>query len=360
MDIAVPGRKIYIIAEIGINHNGSLENCYRLIEAAADAGCDAAKFQLFKAQMLYPRSAGILDWKDGGKKYSYDIYDASKRFEMPQEWIGKLMAYCATRKIDFLCSVSDKRCLDILLSTGLRTINCPSYAVTNIPFIEYCAKKGLGMILSTGGATLGEVEEAVSAVTGHHKKLTLLHCSISYPTELKECNMGVIDTLKIVFSGIGIGYSDHTKQVSKAAVQAVYLGAMMIEKHITLDKKMKGPDHFFALEPNELRMMVRDIRKAGTDLRKGSFRIDKTIYGKSSKVIYPQEKYLRDFAFMRLFAKRDIKAGESIGMSDIAVLRPGKKEHGLEPKYLNLFRNNRIVAKNDISFEDPITWDLIA
>ena len=128
---------------------------------------------------------------------------------------------------------------------------------------------------------------------------------------------------------------------------------------MTLDKRMKGPDHFFALEPGELNRMVKDIRKAETDLRSGSFRINKTIYGNSSKVVHPQEKYLRDFAFMRLFAKRDIRAGQKIRTSDINILRPGKKERGLKPKYLRLFEKNRVVAKSDISFEDPITWDLI-
>lgn len=355
----MPGRKIYIIAEIGINHNGSLENCYRLIDAAADAGCDAAKFQLFKAEYLYPRSAGTLDWKNRNKRYSYDIYKASEKFEMPMPWINKLINHCAEKKIDFLSSVFDKCCVDFLFSKGLRLIKLPSYTITNIPLVEYCAKKGLNIILSTGGATLGETEEAVLTVTKHNKNLSLLHCSISYPTELKKCNMGVIDTLKLAFPDIRIGYSDHTKQVSAAAVQAVYMGAVMIEKHITLDKNMKGPDHFFALEPDELKRMVKDIRKAAADLQKGNFRINKTIYGKTAKVIYPEERYLRDFAFMRLFAKRGIKAGQRIKPSGIAILRPGKKEHGLEPKYLRLFNENKIFAKKDILPEDPVTWGSI-
>ncbi len=351
--------KVYIIAEIGINHNGLLENCFRLIDSAAEAGCDAAKFQLFKAKYLYPKSAGRLDWTDNDKKYSYDIYEASARFEMPRAWIGKLTAYCKKKKIDFLCSASDRSCLDMLIAGGLRSIKIPSYAVTNIPFIEYCAKKRFRIFLSTGGATLGEVEDAVSTVKRYHDKLTLLHCSIAYPTDLRECNLGVIRTLGSAFPDLEIGYSDHTKEACAAPVQAVYLGARVIEKHITLDKRMKGPDHFFALEPDELKEMVAAIRKAGSGLKAGKCRIDKLIYGSSAKTTGEKEKYLRDFAYMALFANKDIKAGRRIGPSDIEILRPGKKKRGLEPKYLDLFKANKVTAKKDIFFEDPITWDCI-
>lgn len=352
---------VYIIAEIGINHNGNMDNCVRMIDAALDAGCSAAKFQLFRAETTYPRSAGAIEWKDRlNRKYRYDIYKASKKYEMPRNWINKLVRRCAERKIDFLCSVSDKRCLDILCSEGIGTVKLPSYATTNIPFIEYCAGRGLKMIMSTGGSMLGEVEEAVSAAAKYNARPSLLHCSIRYPTPLNRCNLGAIETLKMVFPDLSVGYSDHTRETSAASIQAVYLGASIIEKHITLDKNMKGPDHFFALEPRELKKMVMDIRKAETDLRRGCFEIDRIIYGNRSKVAYPHERYLRDFAFMRLFAGRDIKAGQVIRSSDIEILRPGKKGRGLEPKYLRLFEKNRVIARGDISFEDPITWDMIA
>jgi N-acetylneuraminate synthase len=213
--------------------------------------------------------------------------------------------------------------------------------------------------MSTGGATLSEVEYAVKIITKYHKNLSLLHCSLQYPTELKDCNLGVIKTLGYAFSGLSVGYSDHTAQVSIAAVQAVYLGAKIIEKHITLGKKMHGPDHFFALEPLELKQMVKDIRKAERDFKSGNFKIDDMIFGNSVKAISPQEKYLRDFSFTRIFAGRDIRKGERITVRDLSVLRPGNKLPGLEPKYLRLFEEYRIRAKKDLAFEDPVAWDCI-
>lgn len=171
--------------------------------------------------------------------------------------------------------------------------------------------------------------------------------------------MGVLDTFKYAFPNIKRGYSDHTEAPSDAPVQAVYLGANVIEKHITLDKKMDGPDHFFALEPNELRQMVDDIRKAEEDYKNQNFTINKMIYGSSEKICHNNEQYLRDFAYMTLFAKRDIKKGEIIKPKDLSILRVGKKTKGLEPKYLKLFEKNSVTASKNIEFEEPITWNLI-
>ncbi len=350
---------VYIIAEIGINHNGSIGNCFKMIDAAVEAGCNAVKFQLFKAKYLYPQSAGSLDWKDAEKEYSYNIYEAAERFELPEDWIDKLMNYCEQRKIDFLSSVSDKTGLDLLAKKGVKRIKLSSYAITNIPLIDHCAKTALPIIMSTGGATLSEVEEAVTTVSKYHNNLTILHCSIKYPTDLTDCNLGVIETLRCAFPTMDVGFSDHTIEISDAAVQAVYLGARVIEKHITRNKKMEGPDHFFALEPSELRKMVSDIREAEQACKRRDFTIEKSIYGSTAKTTYSHEKYLRDFAYMCLFSKRDIKEGEIITGEDIAILRPGKKERGLEPKYLRLFEGYKVTAKRNIVFEEPITWDAI-
>lgn len=351
---------MYIIAEIGINHNGSFGNCIRMIDAAADAGCDAAKFQLFRAATLYPKSAGKLEWKGRRGGYSYDIYGAVKSFELPYSWIDPLIAYCKKRKIDFLSSVFDVKDADILAGKGVKRIKLSSYTVTNIPLIEHCAKKRMSIILSTGGALLGEIEEAVDAVMRHHCRLSLLHCNISYPTAPRDCNLGIISMLGAAFPDLTIGFSDHTAGISEAAVQSVYVGARIIEKHITLDKKMAGPDHFFALEPHELKQMVGDIRKASAiAAKKRGIRINKIFYGNTAKIVGRNEKHLRDFAFMKLFAKRGIKKGDRIRRSDISILRPGKKAHGLEPKYISLFKDFVVTAKRDMSPEDPITWSSI-
>lgn len=350
---------VYIIAEIGINFNGSLENCLKMVDASIDAGCHAAKFQFFTANGMYPLSAGKLDWKDADKEYSYDIYEAVKTFELPPEWLDTIIPYCQSKNIDFMASVFDIKGLNYLVNKGMKVIKLSSYTITHIPLIEAAAKTGLPIMMSTGGATITETEEAVRCVQKYHNDLTLLHCSIKYPTALDEVNMGVLDTLKSAFPEVAIGYSDHTFEVSNAPVQAVYLGATVIEKHITLDKKMDGPDHFFALEPDELSKMVKDINEARFAYKNDNLSIDKKIYGSTEKICYEHEKYLRNFCYMTLFSARDIKKGEIIKVEDLSVLRPGKKKPGLEPKYLKLFEEHKITAKQNISFEDPIIWDAI-
>jgi N,N'-diacetyllegionaminate synthase len=350
---------IYTIAEIGINYNGSLENCYKMIDVAKKSGCQAAKFQLFSAKNLYPQSAGKLDWKDADKTYSYNIYDAVQKFELPQEWIDQLIKYCETLDIDFLASVFDLEGLKFMVEKGMKVIKLSSYTITHIPLIEAAAKTGLPIIMSTGGATLAETEEAVRTVQKFHNDLTLLHCSIQYPTELKDVNMGVLDTFAKAFPSVKYGYSDHTKEAADAPIQAVYLGATVIEKHITLDKTMDGPDHFFALEPDELNTMCNAIDTAYLNYQNKCISIDPIIYGNSEKICHPHEQYLRDFAYMTLFAKKSIPCGAQILPDDLIILRPGKKSRGLDPKYLDLFKNFTVIAKKDLHFEDSITWDAI-
>ena len=350
---------VYIIAEIGINFNGSLGNCYKLIDMAVNSGCSAVKFQIFSAKRLYPKSAGKIDWKDHKKKYSYDIYEAVKKFELPEEWVDKLVFYCSKKSIEFIASVFDVDGLNVMVKKGMRTIKLSSYTITNIPLIKAASKTGLPIIMSTGGATIGETEEAVNTVLMYHSNLTILHCSIQYPTELKDVNMGVMDTFSKVFPNIKIGYSDHTKEPSDAPVQSIYLGGSVIEKHITLDKQMEGPDHFFALEPNELTQMVTDIRQAEVNYGCNNFHIDEMIYGCTQKICHKHERYLRDFAYMYLFYNKEIKQGEIINSDDIFILRAGKKGKGLAPKYLDLFKKHRISASKDVKFEDPVHWNTI-
>jgi N,N'-diacetyllegionaminate synthase len=351
--------KTFVIAEIGINHNGSIGNAFRMIDAASNAGCHAAKFQLFTAKNLYPKSAGRLDWHDNVKKYSYNIYEAVESFELPLNWIDKLMAHCKRAGVEFISSVFDEKGMMELIHRGLKKIKLSSYTITNLPLIEVAAKTELPIIISTGGATLGEIEDAVNVIRTFHDNIALLHCSIKYPTELKDCNMGVLDTFKFAFPNILRGYSDHTCEVSDAAVQSIYLGGSVLEKHITLDKNMEGPDHFFALEPQELKKMVSDIADAEVHYTRNKIKIDPVIYGSSEKQTYKHEKYLRDFAYMTLFSKKSIKKGEVISPNDIAILRPGKKEIGLLPRYLKLFQEHRIIAKRDIQIEESLNWDAI-
>lgn len=350
--------KTYIIAEIGINHNGSLDNCRKLIQAAAEAGVDAVKFQTFSAKTLYPRSAGKLQWRDNEKHYEYDIFEAVEGFELPRHWIETLIASCSRANVDFISSVFDVDGLRFLVDHGMRIIKLSSYTITHLPLIEACARTGLPIVMSTGGATLAETEEAVNVVRRHHNRLVLLHCSLQYPTALEDCNLGVMETLGHAFPDVGIGYSDHTREISAAPVQAVYLGGGIIEKHITLGKDMEGPDHFFALEPHELKQMVDDIRKAERDTGRSVMK-NPHLYGSSAKICHPHEKYLRDFSYSTLFARREIRKGDRIRPQDLAVLRPGRKKRGLSPKHVYLFEKYTIHATRDIAFEDSINWDSI-
>ena len=349
----------YIIAEIGINHNGSLENCLAMVDAAADAGCDCAKLQFFKASSLYPHSAGRLDWKDDKGAYDYDIYEAVESFEMPEEWLEPVVRRCEERGLDASASVFDLPAVDYLLERGVRTLKLSSYTITHLPLIEYCASKKVPLVMSTGGATLAEVDEAVRTVLAHHSDLALLHCSIQYPTPLDKCNLGVIETYRKAYPDLRVGFSDHTAEPENAPVQTVLLGGSVIEKHITLDKAMPGPDHFFALNPTELKRMVAAVRQAEKDAAQGSAVIDAAMYGSSSRMVYEHERYLREFCYMTLYAGRDIAMGEAIRPEDLRVLRSGKKQPGLEPKHLRLFHEHRVTAKRALRFEEPLGWDHI-
>ena len=339
-----------IIAEIGINFNGEIELAKKLIDIASSAKCDFAKFQLFRADSFYPKSAGKLDWFDGKKKYSYDIYEAVKNFELPFKWLDELVKYSNKKNIKFLASVFNFDDLEIYKSLGLDSIKLASYSITNIPLIEEVAKTGMHIFLSTGGSFLGEVDEAVRLIRKYHNNFTLMHCSIAYPTPLDKVNMGIIETFKNAFN-CEVGYSDHTAEIYEAPLQAKLLGASVIEKHITFDKNANGPDHFFALDEEELKIMVEKLKKS-------DIKLDKKIYGSTQRICYPHEEYLRNFAYYQLFVNRDIKKGEIITQKDISILRRGKKEKGLKPKYWNLFENG-VTSTCDLKKEDVLTWDKV-
>ncbi|MBN2053203.1 N-acetylneuraminate synthase family protein [Candidatus Woesearchaeota archaeon] len=368
-EISVEGKKIgrnnpcFIIAEIGINHNGSMELAKKMIDVAAEAGCDAAKFQAFTAKTLYPKSAGTLDWQDkDGKKYSYPIYDNVKSFEMPYSWIPELKKYCEDKGMIFFASISDEESGDIFEKYGVQLLKTTSYAITHIPLLEHLAKKNIPLIISTGGSTLDEVRQAYNAVRKYHDKIIILHCVIKYPAPLPSINMNVLDTLRKEFPEAIIGYSDHSAEPIDAPVAAIYKGADVIEKHITLDKKMKGPDHFFAVEPDELKEMVMAVRDAEAKMKAGEadkISFNHVVLGTAEKKCVKEEEYLRKFAREFIFAAKPIKKGAVIKKSDLMVLRPGKKVRGLAPKELFKITGGNYAAARNIAKEDSITWKLI-
>lgn len=352
--------RVTLIAEIGINFNGDFDTGLALIDAAAEAGCDAAKFQVFAAAALYPRSAGELAWQDQSGAYAYDIFEAVRRNELPRAWVAPFMDHCERRGIEFLASAFSADDARFLVESGVRRLKISSSSVRNLPMIDACAALGVPLIVSTGGSRLGEIEDVVETVFRHHRRLTLLHCSLQYPTPPQDCHLAAIRTLASAFPETTVGYSDHTADPVAAPVQAVVLGARVIEKHVTLDRRMAGPDHFFALEPEALAAMVGAVRETEACLAAGGApALDPVLLGSSAKTVTTGERYLRDFVANQLFARRPIARGEVIAAADLAVLRRGQKGDGLAPGYLALFDAHRVRAARDIAAEEPVDWGCI-
>ena len=318
------GEPCFIIAEAGSNHNGSLEQAKRLIDVAVDASADAVKFQLFRASKLYPKAAGRSDYL----KLDRSIYDIITDMEMPYEWLPKLAAYCDDKKIIFLSSVFDEESVDIL-DPYVPASKIASYEMTHLPLVRHIAKKGKPVIISTGTANLEEVDETVEAffATGN-KDLMLMQCTASYPAPVGSLNLRAIITMKEAFQ-VPVGLSDHSRDPFVAPMAAVALGANLVEKHYTLSNHLPGPDHPFALEPSELCEMVQKIRDVTQSL------------GTGEKAAQPVEGELRAFARRAIFAVRDITEGEILTPDNIAVLRCGELEAGLEPKHYDMVVTKR-------------------
>lgn len=351
--------KIEVIAEIGINHNNDLEKAFELIEVAKRSGAKIAKFQYYKADYLYPKSAGEIVWKDDDGEYRYDIYESSKQFELADEWVEKLIEKCDLCNIEFMSSVFHKKGLDFLLSKGMKKIKISSSNITNIPLIEYCARKKLPIYISTGGANLSEVYDAVDTILQYHDQIILMQCNLNYPAKLDQVNLGVLETFKYAFPDVKLGFSDHTREVFQASVQAVYLGATVIEKHITYDKNASGPDHFFSLEEDDLKLLVKKLDDAYEAKQAGCYKIDMDMYGRSEKKCLDYEDHGRSFGYTSLFANRLIKKGSLINDENVSVLRVANKERGVSPNFFKVLGNYSVFASRDIDIEEPIKIDMV-
>ena len=339
----------FIIAEIGINHNGIFDNAIKMIDAAKEAGCDAVKFQAFKAEKMYSKKAGKMKFNN----LVYPIYERVKTFELPLDWVPKLKKYCDSKKIIFFSSVCDEESADTIDKFS-DCFKLTSYSINHPSLQTYVAKKGKPIIFSTGGAKLEEVKEALNNIKKDNNQIAILQCTIKYPCPLEDANLGVIRMFKKIFPSCVIGYSDHTANPTKAPIAAVALGAKIIEKHITLDKKMTGPDHSFALEPQDLKKMVMCIRETERRIENGErIKIDKRLLGCSDKKAAKCERYLIDFAYSALFAVKDIKKGDVFTKENIAVLRKSNFKQGIEPKYYERILGRR--AKSDINSGIPLT-----
>jgi N-acetylneuraminate synthase len=315
-DISVAGRKVgtnhpcFIIAEAGVNHNGSLEMARQLVDMAVRAAADAVKFQTFKAEQIVTRDAPKAEYQKRTTDATESQYDMLRRLELSPEMHRELMAYCDERGILFMSSPFDEDSAGLLANLGVSVFKIPSGEITNLPFLAHVARKGKPMIVSTGMSYLSEVEAAVRTIeAAGNRQLVLLHCVSNYPAEPGDANLLAMRTMATAF-GVPVGYSDHTPGI-EVPMAAVALGACIIEKHLTLDRSLPGPDHRASLEPEEFAAMVRGIRTVESSLGHGR----KEPAASEANTAYVARK--------SLVAARDIQAGTVLTEELIAIKRPG-------------------------------------
>ncbi len=348
------GEPCFIIAEAGVNHNGDITLAKKLVDAAKESGVDAVKFQTFKAEEIVTPDAEQARYQTeniGKKELQYVML---KRLELTYSDFGELKEYCDKKGIIFLSTPHSCRQDVDLVAKLCPVIKVASSDLTNLPILKYIAGKKLPIILSTGMATLDEVKEAVETIVSINQELILLHCTTNYPTLLGEVNLKAILTLKKEFNLI-TGYSDHTEGI-KVSLAAVALGALVIEKHFTLDRNLPGPDHKASLEPKELKAMVRGIRKVEKRLIQGEIADDlikeldaKKALGDGIKKPTLSEIEVAKVARKSIVAKVDIPKGAQIAEDMLTIKRPGT---GIAPKFMNEVLGRR--AKRNIRKDELI------
>lgn len=328
----------FVIAEAGSNHNGDLGLAKDLVDSAADAGADAIKFQTFRAEEVYVEDSGQAEYLDDDRS----LYDILAAMEMPYDWIPELHDYARERDILFMSTPSDPRSVDEL-EPYVPVYKVESFHLSNHPFLRYLASKDKPLVLSTGAHEMDEITEAVGVLENEGvDDFVLLHCISGYPTPLDQINVRVVETLREQFE-VHTGFSDHTLDPTTAPAAAVALGATVVEKHFTLDKSMEGPDHEFALEPDELDAMVTTIRKTERAL------------GDGVKRLADAEKELHDKARRFVHTRQDIAAGEELTRDNLGLLSPGERDPGLLPKHYEEVLGR--TASRDIEKSKGITWD---
>lgn len=312
-------KPVLIIAEAGVNHNGSIENAFRLVDAASVAGVDYVKFQTFKSENLVSKSAQKAEYQAINTNNAEETQlQMLKKLELSPEQHEQLIAYCKQKKIKFLSTGFDFESLIFLSEIGVTIAKIPSGEITNLPYLRKAASLFSEVILSTGMATIDEIRAALNVFleAGIKKEnITILHCNTEYPTPMEDVNLKAMLHIQKEF-GTSVGYSDHTLGV-EIPIAAVALGASVIEKHFTLDKTMDGPDHKASLEPDELKAMVTAIRN-----------IEKAISGSGIKEVSASERKNMEIARKSIVAKQVIKKGELFTENNIAVKRPG---NGISP-----------------------------
>jgi N,N'-diacetyllegionaminate synthase len=334
------GAPCYVIAEAGANHNRDLATALRLIDVAADAGADAVKFQTYSGTSLYSTKTPDFDYLGPSSERPHELLE---RISLPRDWQPRLAEHAADRGIHFLSSPFDRAAVDELDALDVPAFKVASFELVDLPFLRYIGSKGRPVILSTGMATLAEIDEAVRTCTDHGAPFVmLLQCASLYPADPAVMNLRTIPAMQAAF-GVPVGLSDHTRGIHVAPA-AVALGADLLEKHFTLDRTMDGPDHPFAIEPDELTAMVRHVRDVEAALGDGVKR------GPSDAE--SQEMYAK--ARRSVIAACDIPAGVRITRDMLTVKRPG---FGIPPRFIDAIVGR--TAACDIANDDVITWELV-
>ena len=312
-------RTTLIIAEAGVNHNGSLETAKKLIDVSKEAGADLVKFQTFQTEALLTKLASKADYQKEMAESKGSQFNMLKKLELDRAAHEELIQYCELKEVGFLSTAFDHKSIDLLTELNIPLYKIPSGEITNLPYLRHIGQMDKPVIMSTGMCTLEEVREAMGVLieAGVKKNdLTILHCNTDYPTPMKDVNLKSMVTIRDELE-VKVGYSDHTLGI-EIPVAAVALGAKVIEKHFTLDRKMLGPDHAASLEPDELKSMVSAIRNIDIAL------------GDGFKKPSPSEEKNITIARKSIVAEKTIKKGEIFSEKNLAVKRPGT---GISPMY---------------------------
>jgi len=336
------GHRVCIVAEIGVNHNGDPAIAERLIRAAASAGADAVKFQTFKAEGLVAKDTSKDRYMKAETGSGETMYEMFKKLELPKESYPALKSMAESMGLIFFSSPFDEEAADFLFDIGVAVFKIASAEITNLPMIKYIGQKGLPVILSTGMSTLDEVKAAVKTLLNAGcKEIILLHATISHPAQKNDLNLRAIGTLKAEFD-CPVGYSDHTDDALVPCL-AVASGAILIEKHFTLDRAMSGPDHCHSMNPKEMEEMVKAIRDT------------EIMLGTSYKSFVKAEEEVRVLARRSVVARGDISKGTRIEPSMITTKRPGT---GIQPADIDAVSGR--LALVDIAGDEVIRWDMLA
>lgn len=333
-------KKVFIIAEAGVNHNGNFEIAKKLIDIAADAGCDAVKFQTFKAENLLLKTAEKAPYQMQTTDISESQFEMIKKLELSDENHRALIKYCENKGILFLSTPFDIPSVKLLNSLGMQIFKIPSGEITDFPYLRAIGSLNKKVILSTGNSTIDEIQSAMNVITNagtRTENITILHCTSEYPAPFSDLNLRAIKTLEKQFS-VDVGYSDHTIGI-EVSVAAVALGATIIEKHFTIDKNLEGPDHKASLSPNELKLLVKSVRNIelalGTNLK------------------FPTQSEIQNQIVARksIVASTDIEIGEYFSENNLTTKRPAT---GISPSKWDEIvgtRSNRKYKKDDFIYD---------